>query len=262
MSHLVDIIIPTFNNRGDLEGCLASLFVNHSPYDLFRVIVVNNGEPQSCDWIAFPHVIVMHPGRNLGWEGALELALGVSSAPYVCFLNDDTFVPPVSRLWLDLLLQYFDDPRVGAVGPSSNFVMGWQSIFHHASELVLDVRYLIGFCLLVCRTALEEAGGIDTSLPGGDDLDLSIRLREAGYMLLIDREVFVFHHGARTGFRVHGAASEGGWYSDAMTMATNHALIAKHGFQVWDDTLRRQVIGAYVFPDGDDATTGNDAEPV
>jgi len=35
-------------------------------------------------------------------------------------------------------------------------------------------------------------------LGGNDDLDLSIRIRKAGYKLLINRRAFIFHYGSRT----------------------------------------------------------------
>jgi len=251
VSQPIDIVIPTFDNRGYLEACLMSLFANPTIEDQFRVIVVNNGEPRSCDWIASTSVTVVQPGRNLGWEAGLKLALAMSTAPFVCFLNDDTYFPPASDAWLSMLLRHFRDPAVGATGPSSNAVMGPQSIFSFASHRWLKVAYLIGFCVILRRSALDEVGGVDDTLPGGDDLDLSIRLRDAGYTLVADREVFVYHHWARTGVRVHGAANEGGWNSDEMVTATNHALIAKHGFRAWQATLYAPNLGEYTPPVSD-----------
>ncbi|RIK40922.1 MAG: hypothetical protein DCC58_13265, partial [Chloroflexi bacterium] len=101
MTAPVDIIIPSLNNRALLEPCLATLLQRTSPAGLFAVRVVNNGDLDSCDWIDHPMVqIIQTGGVNLGWEGALQAALNVSQAPFVCFLNDDTHFAHSQPDWL------------------------------------------------------------------------------------------------------------------------------------------------------------------
>ena len=86
--------------------------------------------------------------------------------------------------------------------------------------------------------ALEEAGGVDDTLPGGDDIDLSIRLRDAGYALVVRKDIFVWHHGFQTGERLNGTSDKpGGWNSQEMSDNTNMALIKKHGLQKWMNTM-------------------------
>lgn len=243
--HAVDILIPSFDNFGFLSPLLHSIVSQNVTHGMTHVTVINNGHKDSCDWIQNPMVTVISPGKNLGWEGALKLGLEKTKAPFVMFLNDDTNVPVSSRLWLNIMLQHFVNPNVGAVGPSSNVVMGLQNIFTDITPHVFPVKFLIGFCMLLRREAIEKAGGIDDSLPGGDDLDISIRLRKAGYSLICDRNVFVYHHGFTTGNKVHGDSTRrNGWNSFEMWEKTNHALIRKHGFAEWWDCYK----GAWDLP--------------
>lgn len=238
MTPPITILIPTYNNFEYLHPCLSSILYG-SPKGLFRVIVVNNGHQDSCSWISKESgVEVLNTGENYGWEGGLKEGLKHTDSPFIIFMNDDTFVPPNQRYWMQNLIQHFRHDSVGAVGPSSNVVMGRQNIFHRSDETRFVSSYLIGFCLMVRREALEKAGGIDDSLPGGDDIDLSIRLQDAGYKLLVDKEVFIYHHGFKTGTRVHGDHTQaGGWNSIQFTEATNLALIKKHGFKKWFECL-------------------------
>jgi GT2 family glycosyltransferase len=232
---IVDIIIPSMDNPRYLTRCLSSLLEHPSAEIMDTIHVVNNGRPAACDWITDPLVnVIQSGGKNLGWEGGLQAGLDRSQAPFVCFLNDDTRIPDDGRPWLDRLLWHFDDPAVGAVGPASHVVMGYQNAGARVSAQLLVATFLIGFCLLVRRDALERIGGIDQTLPGGDDLDLSIRLRDAGYLLLIDRGVYVHHAGFKTGNRVHGRSDRPlGWNSPQFIERTDRALIEKHGRDKW-----------------------------
>lgn len=231
----VTIIIPTFNNPNYIVPCLESLSqIIHT--DVAKVVVVNNGEPGSVT-VQSPCVKVIDAGRNLGWEGGLKLGLQHADTPFICFLNDDTFFPFSESLWLNKLLQNFRDPRVAAVGPSSNAIMGVQNIWVKTHWPVVEVRFLIGLCLLVRRDALEAAGGIDDTLPGGDDIDLSIRLRKIGGRLICDKNAFVFHHYGTTGRRVHP-----GWDGLEHQTAYRKALWEKHGLKEFLQTMNHQVI--------------------
>ena len=101
--------------------------------------------------------------------------------------------------------------------------------------------FLIGYCILVRREALDKAGGVQDMEHGGDDIDLSIRLRKAGYILVSRRTEFVYHHGFQTGERVHGKPNQAnGWNSREMIENTNMELIRKHGFLEWWETLVQQ----------------------
>jgi GT2 family glycosyltransferase len=254
--HTLDIIIPTFNNYQYLSATLQSVLSNKTAANLFHIYVVNNGHENSCDWIDNDAVTVFNSGENLGWEGALKYALPKTSAPFVLFLNDDIHIPPTSKMWLNKMLQHFLAPEVGAVGPSSNVVMGLQNIFTPTLLNIFTTKYLIGFCFLTRREAILKAGGIDDTLPGGDDLDMSIRLRKAGYKLIADKEVFVYHHGFKTGTRVYGDEQrKNGWNSFEHLEKTNHALIKKHGFIEWWETIK----GGYTLP-SIEHTTASDTE--
>lgn len=196
----------------------------------YRVLVINNGVPASCSWIDHPLVDVLEAEGNLGWTGGLALGLDHCDEEFVCFLNDDTLIVPSERYWLKKLHAHFSQEEIGAVGPASNCTSGIQSIFQIDVDLVSQAPLLVGFCMLVRRQALDECGGVDPSLPGGDDIDLSIRLRQKNYSLLCDRSVFVYHHGFITGRKVYGPQHmPGGWNSREYAGAAMLALLAKHG---------------------------------
>lgn len=225
-----DIIIPTWNNLQYLIPCVSSIFQNTNS-DSYRIVVVNNGEPEHMTYLPKSDKLkIVQNSENLGWDGGLKSGLKESDSPYVIFMNDDTYIPISSGDWMVKMVRHFLEPDCAAVGPSSNVVMGKQNIFYQSREKQFKAKFLIGFCVMIKRDFLESAGGIDDSLPGGDDLDLSIRLRDLGKYLMVDKESFVYHHGFKTGERVEGGPNQpGGWNSLDKIEKTNFALINKHG---------------------------------
>ena len=233
MEALLTIAIPTFNNPEQLHWCLSSL-LRHTEFP-HRIIVVNNGGENahavefSCKQLGFPSLEVLNLDKNLGWMGGINAALERTETPFFCMMNDDVvFIPGRYEFWRKLC-QYFSVDQVGAVGPSSNFVMGDQSIFRLEAPFHMKAKFLIGFCMIVRTELLKKLGGLDENLPGGDDLDLSMRIRDAGYDLIVDKTCFLHHLGQQTGTRVKGED----WDSLDSQDETMNALIRKHGFRKW-----------------------------
>lgn len=242
----LSVISPTFNNPNYLAGMVNSMNLNgfflNPEYEL---IVVNNGkQPIEKDFskiIAGRGMKVVNCVDNRGWEGGLIEGLKMSSAEYVCFQNDDVHIPQANPDFYENLIGVLSD-EIGISGPITTTAAGVQSIFNPNTPVKkVKVKWLIFFCAMIRRDVLEEAGGIDEMLPGGDDFDLSIRIGKLGKSAMVVPESFIIHHGFKTGERVNGSPDkEGGWNSQLMMDRTNKALIQKHGFRTWITTLRNQ----------------------
>ena len=236
MTKPISIIIPTWNNEEFLNPCLISIIKTGILESMADLIIVNNGKQDiERQFGSNPAIKILNPGKNLGWEGGLELGMKESTSPFLVFQNDDTFLLPGGRMFYQRLLSTFQNDNVAAVGPVTTCAAGMQSIYHPGCPGVpMEAAFLIFFTVMVRRSHVEAVGGIDTTLPGGDDFDLSIRLRKAGFNLVVDPGAFIIHHGFKTGTRVHGDHStKGGWNSQEMSDRTNKALIQKHGFKDW-----------------------------
>lgn len=232
----ITIIIPTWNNEIYLNPCVTSIISTGALGSLADLIIVNNGKQDiERHFGNNPAIRILNPGKNLGWEGGLELGIKESTSPFVVFQNDDTFLPPSGVNFYQRLLTSFQNDNVAAVGPATTCAWGMQSIYHPTCpRRITEASFLIFFTVMVRRSHYDEVGGIDTQLPGGDDFDLSIRFRKAGKHILIDPGAFIIHHGFKTGERIKGdQATPGGWNSQDMTDRTNKYLISKHGFKDW-----------------------------
>jgi O-antigen biosynthesis protein len=251
---ILDIIVVTCNNEQYLNPCVISIVNSGILASMANLIIVNNGKQNIKAMVQnLPEVTVIDVNENVGWEGGLEEGLKISKAPFVVFQNDDTFIPQSSPFFYRQLLGNFSDDSVGAVGPITTVASGMQSIYApNSPKLTSKAPWLIFFCVMIRKEALIKAGGIDLSLPGGDDFDLSIRLQDAGYKLLVEPRAFIIHHGFVTGSKEHGDHTvDGGWNSQKMIERTNQALIRKHGFKKWISNMNGANIVQDVFIDAD-----------
>lgn len=142
--------------------------------------------------------------KNMGWTGGLEIGICESQGEYVCFLNSDLVV---EEKWLSKILKHMR-PGIGAIGPTSDYTAGIQSVSENKPGVYEErVNWLIGFCMLFKRKALDlikkqkgEMYYIDPIFyPGGsEELDVCIRLRKAGYEMIVARDVFIHHFGSRS----------------------------------------------------------------
>lgn len=237
------IAIPTYQNAKQLVDCLCTL-TRFCEYP-FKIVVINNGPAKDADGVAleelihaavrFPRLKVIQAEENLGWQKAINLAfLEECDTPLFCMCNDDLVFTP-DMLFMRKLCKYFEYPDVGAVGPSTNYVMGSQNLWGYGLPLVFSTTLLIGYLMVVRSEAFAQVGGLDDGLVGGDDLDLSILLRKEGYKLLVDRTAYVHHIGSQTGPRVPQPFQ---WNSHDHIEETNNALIRKHGVRAWYDCIQ------------------------
>jgi glycosyltransferase involved in cell wall biosynthesis len=238
MKSFFDIILPTWNNPQYIIPCVQSIHnTGVLSSGLAKLIVIDNGDkvPVHESVSNLPNTVVIKTGKNLGWEGGLKEGLKHSDAPFVCFQNDDTLIPKVSQRFYQRLLSPFNDDNVGIVGPVTTTASGIQSIFHPQTPMApVQVPWVIFFCAMLRRSDLEAAGGIDDTLPGGDDFDMSIRIGKLGKKILINPECFLIHHGFVTGTKVHGDHTvKNGWNNIEFTDKVNLGLIKKHGFKTF-----------------------------
>lgn len=241
MNPPVTIIIPTWNNPQFLTPCIESIRSTGVLNGLCKLLIVNNGkQPISEMTKGWANTEVLNSGENLGWERGLELGMRHSDSPFVVFQNDDTHIPHSNQRFYYTLLNTFNDDNIAAVGPSTTTAAGWHSIYQRYPLMgPSEVSFLIFFTVMVRRDHYNSVGGIDATCPGGDDLDLSIRFRQAGKKLVVNPNAFLIHHGFKSGERLRGAPNvSGGWNSKEMTDRTNQFLIKKHGFKTFMQTMR------------------------
>src|SRR5215218_3544086 len=108
------VVIPSWNGRRWLDGCLESVLAQTRPPD--EAIVVDNG---STDGTAahvrerYPGVRVVELRRNTGFAGAANEGLRAASSEGVALVNQDVRLEPD---WLERACAAFEaSPRAASV---------------------------------------------------------------------------------------------------------------------------------------------------
>ena len=215
------IIIPVHNQPALTRLCVDSIR-KHTRPGSYELIIVDNGSTDgTAEWLDHqPDVRVIRLGNNAGFPAACNRGLAEAEGDHLLLLNNDTVVTP---RWLDNLLDALHSGgRVGAVGPVTNAAAYHTAIPVAYRSLEEMWRFaeahnrpdpakreervkLVGFCLLLKREAFEKAGFLDERFSPGnfEDDDYSLRLRLAGYRLLLCRDTFIHHFGSAS-FRAGG----------------------------------------------------------
>ena len=211
---MTSIVIVSHNSAADLPACLRSVRA-HS--DDAEIIVIDTASRDgSADAASTWADRVVRLAHNGGYAPAAMLGARLAAGPALLFLNPDTVVGPG---WLEHLRAHLR-PGVAAVGPVSNWVWGFQKVqvwappawdlagmsaeqvatglYTARAGMGVPVLSLTGFCLLVEGAAFGALGFDEEFTHGADDLDFSLRAREAGYQLTLATDTFIFHHGGRS----------------------------------------------------------------
>lgn len=220
MEKELSVILVNYNDKTHLQGCLSSLVENGRGFAFEIIIVDNNSGDGSPEFIEknFPAVNLIRNQENVGFSRANNQAIRISRGEFILFLNTDTLLSPnVLKL---LLEEMKANPQIGALGPAlfrdrtryqvsfgkkvSFFSEILQKCFlNHYYRLLLkivqkkrEVGWLSAACLLVRRSALEEAGFFDEKFfLYFEDIDLCLKMRERGWKLIFFPRAKVFHEG-------------------------------------------------------------------
>lgn len=210
----VSIVIVTYNSASTIRACLDSVLSETRPAT--NLIVVDNLSTDETRSILHEYqdrIATILNSENCGFSFACNQGIRSSAGEYIVLLNPDTIVTPG---WVDRLIDHFG-PGVGAVGPVSDYAAELQNLDRNLPDgpprrmgllevtdllsrgnagKARETKLLTGFCMMVPRRVLDKVGLLDEELfLGNDDLDLSWRLREQGYRLVVATDTFVYHEG-------------------------------------------------------------------
>lgn len=214
----VFIILLQWNNSTVTVECLESL--RKVTYSNKRIILIDNGstdgslqeirkwieqnkEGDSIDIIPLENNRGFTGGNNVGIEFALR-----NNADYVLLLNNDTIVTPD---FLSTLIETASqNNNIGAAGCKITYYPATSKIWFNGgridyfrgafyginkdSEGIKPSDFITGCTMLLPASVLKKVGILDERFfLGTEDIDLSYRIKDAGYKLLVNSDAVIHH---------------------------------------------------------------------
>ena len=223
---LVSILIPNKDHRDDLERCVDSIREKTS-YRNYEILIIENNSTEAETFQYYEELKKDSRIRVISREGPFNYSavnnLGAREArgEQLLLLNNDTEV--ISPDWIQEMLMYTQRPDVGAAGAKLCYPDG--TIQHAGIGIGITVaagHYHRGFpgdsggyfsrlqyaqnvsavtaaCMMIPRKVYEEMQGLDESYPiMFNDVDLCLRIRQAGYLIVWTPRAELTHYESKS----------------------------------------------------------------
>jgi GT2 family glycosyltransferase len=231
----VDVVIVNWNAGEQLHECIASLAAAcHRECRLGAITVVDNASTDESADVSFPELPlrILRNGTNRGFAAACNQGARGTSGEYILFLNPDTTLQsrsldvavatlqtPAHRRAAVAGIQLYDQhgdiarscQRFPTCGHLLIKALGldrkgwlrsyWMTDWPHDHTRIVD--NVIGAFYLVRRGVFEALSGFDERFfMYFEDLDFSLRARQAGWHAVYVADARAFHKGGGTSQRV------------------------------------------------------------
>lgn len=258
----VSILIVSWNTRQLLLDCLQSIYT-YPPQIDFEIWIVDNASGDGSSQAVrerFPQVQVIDNPTNLGFAGGNNLAVQHALGQYLLLLNPDAVVHPQA---IDRLVTFLDGtPDAGAVGPCilnpddspqistfrtpNLFLEAWRlsyldrlfplSYYAKGHQKLVIVDVLSGACILIRKEIFQSLGGFDTNFfMYSEEVDLCLRIRQAGWHLYHLPAAKVVHYGGQSTCQVHD--------SMFLELYRNKVRFFKKHYGAWQAAAYKSLLG-------------------
>lgn len=197
----LSIVIP--NLHSPIIGQVLDSILSQSQSISTEVVVVGQDRYNQVDQrILIKHLVTAQPvsaavARNLGIQH--------SQGDVLCFLDSDCIPAPD---WIKQVVTCFADSQTQVVVGSVRFRAGsyWDLVDNIATfyswwpnQPIRSQMYAPTLNLSVRRAVIDKVGLLDEGFPGaaGEDIDWTLRMRRAGYILQFVPEMWVEHRPQR-----------------------------------------------------------------
>jgi GT2 family glycosyltransferase len=243
---LVSIIIPTRDGEKRLRRCISSIEAK-TDYRNHEILIVDNGSRNTgtLDYLKRLPYRVIRLDEPFNFSHLNNVAAGETTGEYLLFLNDDTEV--INAQWMTSMVEQAQREEVGAVGAKLLYAngriqhagiilaAGGPSHAHRGVDGFSGAGYLnypnairnysavTAACLMIRRDVFLSAGGFDADrfAVSYNDVDLCLRLRRQGYLIVYTPYALLYHYESATRGANHYPREEASlrarWHSELMS---------------------------------------------
>ena len=202
---LYSIIVPVYNRPGEVKELLDSLAAQ--TVKPFELVIIEDGSKERCDHLLghYRSLFDIHYyyKDNSGRSDTRNYGMKCANGDYLLFFDSDVILPPFyfERLEEAMSADYCD--CFGGPDAADDSFSDMQKAVSHAMTSFWTTGGIRGgkavmekFCprtfnMGLSKKVYDTVGDFKDMM--GEDIDLSIRIRNAGFKIRLIREVFVYH---------------------------------------------------------------------
>ena len=196
---VVSVVVPTYNRKELLEGCIDSLL--KQSYPKYEIIVVDDGSTDGTKKLLEKYSkknpnLKFFTQENKGSYAARNLGIKNSKGEIICFTDDDCIA---DKDWIKNLIEGYTDDSVGGVGGkiASYSPQTLLERYSGVIDLLNQEEYTKVFFMTANasyrRSVLKRVKGFDIYFRNGGDVDIGIRVILSGYDLAYNPRAIVYH---------------------------------------------------------------------
>lgn len=204
---LVSVIVITLNEEKNIAACLDSLLRLDYPPEKHSITVVDASQDATPEIVrGYPKVRYLRSEK--GFSRQRNAGLHATESEIVAFTDADCLIPPE---WLRVINRVFKNPNISGIGgnallpPGSGYFERCAAAIGHPAggSIGFDanvargpggIDFIAGCNSVFRRPALEAVGGYDPGFEdGGEDVDISRRLKRSGFFIEYVPELTVYH---------------------------------------------------------------------
>ena len=202
---LYSIIVPVYNRPGEVKELLDSL--KAQTVKPFELLIIEDGSKERCDHLLDHYrsffTVHYYYKDNSGRSDTRNYGMARATGDYLLFFDSDVILPPSYFENLDAALSSDYCDCFGGPDAADDSFSDMQKAVSHAMTSFWTTGGIRGgkavmekFCprtfnMGLSRKVYERVGDFKDMM--GEDIDLSIRIRNAGFTIRLIREVFVYH---------------------------------------------------------------------
>jgi cellulose synthase/poly-beta-1,6-N-acetylglucosamine synthase-like glycosyltransferase len=203
----VTVIVPLHNGEQTIQPLLESLQKLSYDRNKVEVIVVDGNSTDKTQEIVKKYPVKLVIEEKKGLNLARNIGIKFSNGEIIAFTDSDCIVPPN---WITKIVENFKDQKVSCVGGSAkalerdfisqyadNSIVRLMPFFTKREELEKVkpfFRHPAGCNMAFRRKVAEEVGFFDENIQYGfDEVEFADRICKAGYKMVLDPDVFVWH---------------------------------------------------------------------
>ena len=223
---MVSIIIPNKDEKESLQACIESIR-EKTEYQNYEILIIENNSTSEEIFHYYkelsrdPKIRLLRWKKEFNYSAINNFGVRHAKGDYLLFLNNDVKV--IDPDWMSEMLSVCQRKETGAVGvkliyPDNTIqhagcVVGMGGIagnmfvnmpaertgYLHKASLLQDMSCVTAACMMMKKEVFLEAGGFTEELAVAfNDVDLCLKVRSHGHLIVYDPYVKLYHYESKS----------------------------------------------------------------